>query len=111
MAIVKDRSRQFLNEFSRRLEARMLGAVFHLEGVVKRDISIGQAVRRGGVNKNARELAAPPRTKISGLRVGLAPSQPGQPPHGLTGRLLQPITHSVERAGPVIVGRVGSNVK
>lgn len=60
----------------------MLGAVLYLEGVVKRDISAGQP-----------------------------PSRPGQPPHVLTGRLRQSITHDVRRDGSTFIGRVGTNVE
>lgn len=94
MAIVRDHRNEVRRELERRLESRLLAAAAHLEGAVKRDLSVGQQVRR----------------TRGGHRVGLNPSQPGQPPHVLTGRLRQSITHRVDRDARGFVARVGTNV-
>lgn len=95
MALFVDRSPEFRAELQRRLQVRMLKAMLHLEGAIKRELSVGQPVQR---------------TK-SGRLIGLNPSRPGKPPHVLTGRLRQSITARVEVLDDFIVGRVGSNVE
>lgn len=95
MAIVRDNRNAVKRELERRLEARLLSAGAHLEGAVKRDLSTGQSVRR----------------TRGGALVGLNPSEPGQPPHVLTGRLRQSIQHRVDRDARGFVARVGTNVE
>src|SRR5690606_2259671 len=67
----------------------------HLERKVIEKISIGQ----------------PAYTTASGRLVGLDPSKPGEPPHVLSGRLRQSITHQVEVGSNYVRGRVGTNVE
>lgn len=73
---------QVTQEVQRQAERGMVRAMIHLEGKVIRKISKGQP-----------------------------PSRPGEPPHVLTGRLRQSITHQVEVVGREVIGRVGTNVE
>lgn len=76
------------------LERRLTRTAQLIEGEVVRSISIGQAVRR---------------TKGGYLR-GLGPSVEGQPPHVLSGRLRQSISHMILRETMRVIARIGTNV-
>lgn len=70
-----------------------------VEGEVKKSLAIGQDIEW--------------RTSKKGNRypVGKNPSTPPDPPHTLTGRLKQSISHDVIRKPREIVARVGTNVE
>lgn len=78
----------------RQLERGMTLAMFAVEATAIKKLSIGQPIRRSK----------------SGRIVGLNPSVPPNPPHVLTGRLRQSITHEVTASPTAVVGRVGTNV-
>ncbi len=50
----------------------------------------------------------PTRRQASGRRVGLSPSQPGQPPKRIEGDLVRSIIAEVETKKTKVVGRYGS---
>lgn len=50
----------------------------------------------------------PTRRQASGRRVGLSPSQPGQPPKRIEGDLVRSIIAEVEVAKTKVIGRYGS---
>ena len=77
------------------LERRLTRTAQLIEGEVVRSISVGQAVRR---------------TKGGYLR-GLGPSVEGQPPHALSGRLRQSISHAILRETMRVIARIGTNVR
>jgi len=77
------------------LERKMTGAAMFIEGDVVRRISRGQATRR----------------LKSGRLIGLDPSQEGESPKVLYGRLKQSITHKVIRKKFIIRAQIGTNVK
>ena len=77
-----------------RVERGIERASEFVEGDTKRLLSTGQSVQRSG-----------------GRLKGRNPSPEGSPPHVLTGRLRQSITHAVEVTAQAIIGRIGTNVK
>lgn len=76
------------------LRRNMERAALFVVGVVIRSISTGQPVKR----------------TRGGWLKGLNPSQPGQPPHVLMGRLRQSITHRVIAIGTGFAALVGSPI-
>lgn len=76
------------------LRRNMERAGLYVVGLVVRSISTGQPVRR----------------TRGGWLKGLNPSQPGQPPHVLMGRLRQSISHRVIAIGNGFAVLVGSAV-
>jgi phage gpG-like protein len=78
-----------------RVEKNVEKAALLVERTAIRKLSTGQPVRR----------------TPGGHLVGLNPSAPGQPPHTLSGRLKQSITHIVENVGGKIIAWIGSNVE
>jgi len=76
-----------------------------------------QAIRMGrsvlfvqGQTKLLLNRSQPLKTQQSGLRVGLDPSKPGEPPKRVEGSLLKSIATEVEVKGKRIIGRVGTNI-
>lgn len=78
-----------------RVERGMTKAVIFAENEAKKSVNRGQKTRVQKTGKHA------------GRRVGLDPSQPGEPPKKLEAQLINSISHAVERAGADIVGFVG----
>ena len=74
-------------------------------------IRMGQAVLFvQGQTKQLLNRSQPLRTLSSGIRVGLDPSKPGEPPKRVEGSLLRSITTQVEVTTKKIIGRVGTNI-
>ena len=74
-------------------------------------IRMGQAVLFvQGQTKQILNRSQPLRRLPSGIRVGLDPSKPGEPPKRVEGSLLRSITTQVEVTTKRIIGRVGTNI-
>jgi len=87
--------KKFTQQLTNAIMGRMKAVAVNVEAQVIKSISTGQPFRR---------------TKSGGM-VGLRPSKPGNPPHALTGRLRQSITHEVFTRKKQVGFRVGTNVE
>ena len=76
------------------LTKRVIQSIEIIAGATKKKLKIGQ-----------------PIVRIKGLRFGLDPSIPGQPPHALIGTLRQSIKTQVIRTTTSITGFVGTALK
>ena len=75
-------------------------------------IRMGQAVLFvQGQTKELLNRSQPLRRLSSGIRVGLDPSKPGEPPKRVEGSLLRSITTQVEVTTQRIIGRIGTNIE
>lgn len=95
MATITWDTRKPKAEILRKVERGITRGTLYLERKVIEKIGIGQ----------------PAYTTAGGRLVGLDPSKPGEPPHVLSGRLRQSITHQVEVGSNYVRGRVGTNVE
>jgi len=89
------RGRQFFKKTKAEQAIRMGRAVLFVQGQTKQLLNRSQPLKR----------------LSSGIRVGLDPSKPGEPPKRVEGSLLKSITTQVEITSKRIIGRVGTNIE
>ena len=89
------RGRKFFEKTKVESTIRMQQAVLFVQGQTKQILNRSQPLKR----------------LPSGIRVGLDPSKPGEPPKRVEGSLLRSITTQVEVTAQRIIGRVGTNIE
>lgn len=90
--------RALTGDISAILEQNMKQAAAFVAGEVIFKLQVRQPVR-----------LVYPRDGSAPYQVGLNPSKPGEPPHKISGKLVDSVTSQVVRTGGKIIGLVGTN--